>query len=254
MCRKGSRAGRRGRYRRQRPRGGCMPHVHLRISTDTTLSASAKARKGDPSRIFISPPCRTATMPRRKGLSKSTESALRKRRRAGLGHEGQGRRPGLLHRRIHPDRRRPGLPDEGYLKEVYRLVREAGGVCIADEVQVGFDRVGSHWWALETQGVVPDSVTMGKPIGDGHPLAAVVTTRNVTDSSTTVWNISTPSVATRAPASSNAYWKPVSAIRRQRPQRTHRRRGRRDGFPGRAVPDAIADPSQRHRPAPRWPR
>ncbi|WP_457581224.1 aminotransferase class III-fold pyridoxal phosphate-dependent enzyme [Ensifer canadensis] len=71
---------------------------------------------------------------------------------------------------------------EGYLKEVYRLVREAGGVCIADEVQVGFGRVGSHWWAFETQGVVPDIVTMGKPIGDGHPLAAVVTTREVTDS------------------------------------------------------------------------
>ncbi|OCP38144.1 aminotransferase class III-fold pyridoxal phosphate-dependent enzyme [Ensifer sp. LC163] len=73
------------------------------------------------------------------------------------------------------------LPD-GYLKEVYRLVRDAGGVCIADEVQVGFGRVGSHWWAFETQGVVPDIVTMGKPIGDGHPLAAVVTTREVTDS------------------------------------------------------------------------
>ncbi len=71
---------------------------------------------------------------------------------------------------------------EGYLKEVYRLVREAGGVCIADEVQVGFGRVGSHWWAFETQGVVPDIVTMGKPIGDGHPMGAVVTTREVTDS------------------------------------------------------------------------
>jgi 4-aminobutyrate aminotransferase-like enzyme/Ser/Thr protein kinase RdoA (MazF antagonist) len=71
---------------------------------------------------------------------------------------------------------------EGYLKEVYRLVREAGGVCIADEVQVGFGRVGSHWWAFETQGVVPDIVTMGKPIGDGHPMAAVVTTRDITDS------------------------------------------------------------------------
>ena len=73
------------------------------------------------------------------------------------------------------------LPD-GYLKDVYRMVREAGGVCIADEVQVGFGRVGSHWWAFETQGVVPDIVTMGKPIGDGHPLAAVVTTREVTNS------------------------------------------------------------------------
>jgi hypothetical protein len=73
------------------------------------------------------------------------------------------------------------LPD-GYLQQVYRMVREAGGVCIADEVQVGFGRVGSHWWAFETQGVVPDIVTMGKPIGDGHPLAAVVTTRDIAGS------------------------------------------------------------------------
>ncbi|WP_132073287.1 aminotransferase class III-fold pyridoxal phosphate-dependent enzyme [Sinorhizobium americanum] len=73
------------------------------------------------------------------------------------------------------------LPD-GYLKEVYRMVREAGGVCIADEVQVGFGRVGSHWWAFETQGVVPDIVTTGKPIGNGHPLAAVVTTREIASS------------------------------------------------------------------------
>jgi len=65
---------------------------------------------------------------------------------------------------------------ENYLKEAYRHVREAGGVCIADEVQVGFGRVGINFWAFETQDVVPDIVTMGKPIGNGFPLAAVVTT------------------------------------------------------------------------------
>jgi 4-aminobutyrate aminotransferase-like enzyme len=70
------------------------------------------------------------------------------------------------------------LPDN-YLKEVYRYVRDAGGVCIADEVQVGFGRVGTHFWGFETQGVVPDIVTMGKPIGNGHPLAAVVTTPGI---------------------------------------------------------------------------
>lgn len=67
----------------------------------------------------------------------------------------------------------------GYLAEAYRHVRAAGGVCIADEVQVGLGRVGTHWWAFETQGVVPDIVTMGKPIGNGHPLGAVVTTPEV---------------------------------------------------------------------------
>jgi 4-aminobutyrate aminotransferase-like enzyme/Ser/Thr protein kinase RdoA (MazF antagonist) len=63
----------------------------------------------------------------------------------------------------------------GYLAEAYRLVRARGGVVIADEVQVGFGRAGTHFWAFETQAVVPDIVTMGKPIGNGHPLGAVVT-------------------------------------------------------------------------------
>ena len=66
-----------------------------------------------------------------------------------------------------------------YLRAAYGAVRAAGGVCVADEVQVGFGRVGSHFWAFETQGVVPDIVTMGKPIGNGHPLGAVVTTPEI---------------------------------------------------------------------------
>ncbi len=70
------------------------------------------------------------------------------------------------------------LPD-GYLEAAYRAVRSAGGVCIADEVQVGFGRVGSHMWGFETQAVVPDIVTLGKPIGNGHPLAAVITTPEI---------------------------------------------------------------------------
>ncbi len=67
----------------------------------------------------------------------------------------------------------------GYLEAAYAHVRAAGGVCIADEVQVGFGRVGTHMWAFETQGVVPDIVTLGKPMGNGHPLAAVVTTAEI---------------------------------------------------------------------------
>jgi len=68
---------------------------------------------------------------------------------------------------------------EGYLKGVYKAVRKAGGVCIADEVQVGFGRVGTHMWAFETQNVIPDIVTLGKPIGNGHPMAAVVMTAEI---------------------------------------------------------------------------
>ncbi len=72
------------------------------------------------------------------------------------------------------------LPDN-YLSEAFKHVRAAGGVCIIDEVQVGFGRVGSHLWAFETQNVVPDIVTLGKPIGNGHPLAAVITTPEIAD-------------------------------------------------------------------------
>ena len=69
-----------------------------------------------------------------------------------------------------------------YLAEVYRHVRGAGAVCIADEVQVGFGRLGTHFWGFETQGVVPDIVVLGKPIGNAFPLAAVVTTPEIADS------------------------------------------------------------------------
>jgi 4-aminobutyrate aminotransferase-like enzyme len=68
---------------------------------------------------------------------------------------------------------------DGFLREAFAHIRKAGGVCIADEVQVGLGRVGTHFWGFETQGVVPDIVTMGKPMGNGHPLAAVVTTPDV---------------------------------------------------------------------------
>src|SRR3982751_3995804 len=70
------------------------------------------------------------------------------------------------------------FPD-GYLKHVYEHVRAAGGVCIADEVQSGFGRTGTHYWGFETQDVIPDIVTMAKGIGNGCPLGAVVTTPKI---------------------------------------------------------------------------
>jgi alanine-glyoxylate transaminase/(R)-3-amino-2-methylpropionate-pyruvate transaminase len=70
------------------------------------------------------------------------------------------------------------FPD-GYLKHVYEHVRAAGGLCIADEVQTGFGRTGTHYWGFETQGVIPDIVTMAKGIGNGSPLGAVVTTPEI---------------------------------------------------------------------------
>ena len=67
------------------------------------------------------------------------------------------------------------LPDN-YLKNVYGYVRDAGGLCICDEVQTGFGRLGTHYWGCQSQGVVPDILTMAKSIGNGAPLAAVATT------------------------------------------------------------------------------
>ncbi len=68
---------------------------------------------------------------------------------------------------------------EGYLRHAYAHVRAAGGLCIADEVQTGFGRTGTHFWGFETQGVIPDIVTMAKGIGNGCALAAVVTTPKI---------------------------------------------------------------------------
>jgi len=68
---------------------------------------------------------------------------------------------------------------DGYLAHAYAHVRSAGGLCIADEVQTGFGRTGTHFWGFETQGVLPDIVTMAKGIGNGCALAAVVTTPKI---------------------------------------------------------------------------
>jgi 4-aminobutyrate aminotransferase-like enzyme len=72
-------------------------------------------------------------------------------------------------------------PPPGYLSSVAKIVRDAGAFFIADEVQPGFGRTGKHFWGFEADGVAPDIVTMGKPMGNGHPLSAVVTRRELVD-------------------------------------------------------------------------
>lgn len=69
----------------------------------------------------------------------------------------------------------------GYLREAYAKVRERGGVCIADEVQVGYGRLGEYFWGFEEQGVVPDIITMAKGMGNGQPLGAVITRREIAE-------------------------------------------------------------------------
>lgn len=73
------------------------------------------------------------------------------------------------------------VPPANYLPRIYESIRAIGALTIADEVQTGFGRIGSHFWAFEQSGVVPDIVVMGKPMGNGHPIAAVVTTRDIAD-------------------------------------------------------------------------
>ncbi|MCH8908984.1 MAG: aminotransferase class III-fold pyridoxal phosphate-dependent enzyme, partial [Candidatus Heimdallarchaeota archaeon] len=80
--------------------------------------------------------------------------------------------PGVGGHIIYPD---------GFLSSVYSKIRKRGGVCIADEVQVGFGRVGSKFWGFELQKVVPDIVTLGKPIGNGFPIGAVITSKKIAE-------------------------------------------------------------------------
>ncbi|KAL4240510.1 hypothetical protein ACF0H5_001301 [Mactra antiquata] len=76
------------------------------------------------------------------------------------------------------------VPPPNFHRLAYRYVREAGGICIADEVQTGLGRCGETYWAFETQDIVPDIITLGKPLGNGHPMAVVVTSKEISDSLT----------------------------------------------------------------------
>ena len=71
---------------------------------------------------------------------------------------------------------------QGYLKELYPFIRKQGGLCISDEVQTGFGRLGAHFWGFEMHDVIPDIVILGKPMGNGHPIGAVVCTDAVAES------------------------------------------------------------------------
>ncbi|MBT8304994.1 MAG: aminotransferase class III-fold pyridoxal phosphate-dependent enzyme, partial [Bacteroidia bacterium] len=68
---------------------------------------------------------------------------------------------------------------KGFLKKAYESIREVGGLCISDEVQTGCGRLGKTFWGFQLHDVIPDIVTIGKPLGNGHPVAAVVCTQEV---------------------------------------------------------------------------
>lgn len=73
------------------------------------------------------------------------------------------------------------VPPPTYLSQAFQAVRETGALVIADEVQTGFGRVGEHFWSFEMDRALPDIVTLGKPMGNGHPMGAVVTTRVIAE-------------------------------------------------------------------------
>jgi 4-aminobutyrate aminotransferase-like enzyme/Ser/Thr protein kinase RdoA (MazF antagonist) len=73
------------------------------------------------------------------------------------------------------------ISPRGYLRTLYAKTRAGGGLCVADEVQAGFGRLGKHFWGFEFDDVVPDIVTMAKPMGNGHPVAAVVTRPEISE-------------------------------------------------------------------------
>lgn len=93
----------------------------------------------------------------------------------------RGRPPGAFLAETCPSVAGQIVPPDGYLRRAYEAVRAAGGICIADEVQTGFGRLGDAFWGFELQDVVPDVVVLGKPAGNGVPLGIVVSTREVAD-------------------------------------------------------------------------
>jgi 4-aminobutyrate aminotransferase-like enzyme len=91
----------------------------------------------------------------------------------------EGRRPAAFLAETLPSVAGQVVPPPGYLADAYRYVRAQGGVAIADEVQTGFGRLGEAFWGFETQEAVPDIVVLGKPIANGFPLGAVVTSSRI---------------------------------------------------------------------------
>ncbi|MDT8401372.1 MAG: aminotransferase class III-fold pyridoxal phosphate-dependent enzyme [Bacteroidales bacterium] len=93
--------------------------------------------------------------------------------------EGKGSKPAAFIAETCPSVGGQIIFPGGYLEAAYGIIRRNGGLCIADEVQTGYGRMGTSFYAFEDQGVNPDIVVLGKPIGNGHPLAAVVTSREI---------------------------------------------------------------------------
>lgn len=168
-------------YKFNRPgMSGRKPWVHLIDVPDTyrgRFRGSDPARSDTPVRTGDQRPTDTAT---RGGEALAERYAAQVDEALAEIADGGGRLAGFICETF-PSVGGQIVPPPGYLAGVYDRVRAAGGICIADEVQTGLGRLGEYYFAFEQQGVVPDIVVLGKPLGNGHPLAAVVTTREIAD-------------------------------------------------------------------------
>lgn len=97
-----------------------------------------------------------------------------------LGADGRAQLAGVVIEPIFGNGGGVLLPD-GYLAGLYERVRALGGVCVSDEVQVGYGRLGAHFWGFEQQGAVPDVIAVAKAMGNGQPLGAVITTAAIAE-------------------------------------------------------------------------
>ena len=147
------------------------------VSTSTADNPNALATRPDWVHTVDSPNSYRGELPRRRRASRYAVEAV-----AAIEASRPGRGPpaAFIAEPFYGNAGGMPLPD-GYLAAVYAAVRRHGGLAIADEVQVGYGRLGHWFWGFEQQGVVPDIVTVAKAMGNGYPLGAVITSRDVAD-------------------------------------------------------------------------
>ena len=171
-----------GAARHDRARGG-VSRQHDDADRHQPVQARRPRRRAARRTGCTSRRCPTSIAARSSATTRRrARSTRRTSARSSIALRGARRGARRLHRRDVSERRRPDRVSARLsARTCIGTCARAGGVCIADEVQTGLGRMGTNFWAFEEQGVVPDIVVMGKPIGNGHPIGAVVTTREIAD-------------------------------------------------------------------------
>lgn len=152
---------------------------HGNTTLVTELSPAEYPPEQKPDWLALLPPPDTYRGPHRQGENNLGEKYAAYVDEAVAELAANGHQPAALMLDTIFDANGPLLPPPDYMQKAFAKTRAAGGLCIADEVQMGFARSGTHMWGFEAFDVVPDIVTLGKPMGNGHPIAALVTTREI---------------------------------------------------------------------------